>query len=63
MRAYVLSILQKISGQGQPMTDEGIIEWANQKASLLIYTSKCPNRFPMGYLFFDSRLLEVKARK
>ncbi len=36
MREYVLSILQKISGQGQPMTDEGIIDWVNQKASFFI---------------------------
>ena len=36
MRAYVLSILEKISGQGHPITEEGIIEWANQKVSIYL---------------------------
>jgi hypothetical protein len=36
MRAYVLSILEKISGQGHPITEEGIIEWANQKVGIYL---------------------------
>lgn len=31
MRAYTLSMLQKIAGQGHPIVENGIIEWTNNK--------------------------------
>ena len=31
MRAYTLSMLDKITGQGHPIVENGIIEWANNK--------------------------------
>lgn len=34
MRAYTLSMLDKITGQGHPIVENGIIEWTNNKVSL-----------------------------
>ena len=31
MRAYTLALLDKITGQGHPIVENGIIEWANNK--------------------------------
>jgi hypothetical protein len=31
MRAYILSMLDKIAGQGHPIVENGIIEWTNNK--------------------------------
>lgn len=31
MRAYTLSMLEKIAGQGHPIVENGIIEWTNAK--------------------------------
>lgn len=31
MRAYTLSMLEKIAGQGHPVVENGIIEWTNNK--------------------------------
>jgi hypothetical protein len=31
MRAYTLALLNKISGTGQPIVEQGIIEWVNEK--------------------------------
>jgi plastin-3 len=36
MRAYILSILDQIAGQGHPIVENGIIEWANNKVNILI---------------------------
>ena len=34
MRAYILSMLDKIAGQGHPIVENGIIEWTNNKVML-----------------------------
>jgi hypothetical protein len=31
MRAYTLAMLDKLAGQGHPIVETGIIEWANNK--------------------------------
>ena len=31
MKSYILSLLDKIAGQGHPIVDNGIIEWTNNK--------------------------------
>jgi plastin-3 len=31
MRAYTLAMLEKLSGQGHPIVENGIIEWVNNK--------------------------------
>ena len=31
MRAYVISLLQKLAGEGTPIGDREIIEWANER--------------------------------
>jgi hypothetical protein len=31
MRAYTLALLDKITGHGHPIVENGIIEWANNK--------------------------------
>ena len=31
MRAYTLSVLQKLSGSSKPIKDQEIVEWANAK--------------------------------
>jgi hypothetical protein len=34
MRAYTLAMLDKLAGQGHPIVETGIIEWANNKVFL-----------------------------
>ena len=36
MRAYTLAMLEKLSGQGHPIVENGIIEWTNNKVKQTI---------------------------
>jgi plastin-3 len=40
MRAYTLAILNKIAGQGHPIVENGIIDWANSKVNIFKYLIK-----------------------
>ncbi len=37
MRAYTLAMLAKIAGDGHPIVESGIVEWANNKVNLLVF--------------------------
>ena len=37
MRAYTLSVLQKLAGSAKPIEDKEIIEWANKTVCKCIY--------------------------
>lgn len=36
MRAYILSLLQKLAGEGKTITENTIIEWTNNKVFISI---------------------------
>lgn len=36
MRAYTLAMLDKIAGQGHPVVENGIVEWANNKVCIFV---------------------------
>ena len=36
MRAYTLAMLDKITGQGHPIVENGIIEWTNKKVTFFL---------------------------
>ena len=35
MRAYTVSVLQQLAGSDKPITDQEIVEWANEKVSFM----------------------------
>lgn len=40
MKAYTLSILTRLAGTGHPIVDKQIVEWANEKVSVLFVHSQ-----------------------
>jgi hypothetical protein len=40
MRAYTLSILQKLANSSKPIADKDIVNWANEKVETKIFYSK-----------------------
>ena len=37
MRAYVLSLLQKLAGEGKLINENSIVEWTNNKVNLFLF--------------------------
>ena len=50
MRAYTLAMLEKLSGQGHPIVESGIIDWANNKVKTAL-KNKC-----VSYFFNDETI-------
>lgn len=58
MRAYTLSVLQKLAGSAKPIEDKEIIEWANQTVSYfmvligLVILLFIVGSWPEGFSYF-----------
>ena len=56
MRAYTLALLDKITGHGHPIVENGIIEWANNKVKNESNLDLDINRQKLFVIFFVSSL-------